>query len=119
MNMIQIIKDYIEIVNTIIGSLIVGIPSLIALIKLFKKFVKEKNWNVILNILPDLIIKAEEFSHFNGNEKKEWVKSNLRTYCAENNIDFDVDKFEKEITAIVDLTKKVNKREKDLKNEEE
>lgn len=70
-------------------------------------------WNTLSEELPKFIIEAEEFANYSGKEKKEFVKTKLAVYALNNKIRFNEEIFDESIDEIVDLTKKVNAREKD------
>lgn len=106
----ELAKEWIAIISAIIGLIVSAVPLVMFLLRTIKNAKKNWNWSLILQSLPNLIMKAEEFISYSGLEKKEWVKTALKIYCIENNILFDADKFEAEITNLVDLTKKVNAR---------
>jgi len=98
------------------GVFVAGVSFLIAFTGKARKFVRERNWNKVMEILPGLIIEAEKFQGYSGAEKKEFVKSRLAVYTMKNKIKFDENRFDKKIDEIVRLTKEVNKREKDKIN---
>lgn len=111
-------EDFRAILEILIWVIGTAIPFTVALIMSIKKTIKEKNWTKIETVLPEFIIKAEQFLNYKGAEKKEYVKTQLGLFCIENGIHFDHEKFEKEIDKIVELTKKVNARDKDIPKKE-
>jgi len=111
--MVNATREIITVVSTVVGVLATGIPLLIAFARKTKKFVKERNWNRLMETLPSLIIEAEQFANYTGPEKKEYVKTRLVMYSVKNKIMFDEYKFDGTIDDIVKLTKEVNKRDKD------
>lgn len=67
----------------------------------------------IMEVLQPMIIQAEEFTHYTGNEKKQFVLTRANQYALENKMKFDSDKYSSLIDEIVETTKKVNMRIKD------
>lgn len=106
-------REIIWIIGAILSICATGIPSIIGLIRKTKQFVKERNWNKVMEVLPKLISEAEQFVNYRGQEKKEFVKSRLAIFAVKNKIVFDEARFETAIDNIVRLTREVNKREKD------
>lgn len=77
-----------------------------------KKFLQ--NTLKITDVLQPLIITAEQFLHFSGAEKKEYVLTKANQYALDNCIKFDRDKVSELINELVSTTKKVNARSKDI-----
>jgi len=112
-------REIIWIIGAILSICATGIPSIIGLVRKTKQFIKERDWNKIMQILYALVMDAEKFSNYNGQEKKEFVKSRLAVYTLKNKIIFDEKRFETAIDDIVKLTREVNKRERDCIYQEE
>lgn len=76
------------------------------------KNVKAKNRLMALNqlstFLNSLIVEAEQFANFTGEEKKQYVLTKANRYALENNIPFDESTVDTEIEKIVKLSKNVN-----------
>jgi len=109
----------IELIAAIGAGIVMFIAAVLFLIAFSVKagrLAKERNWNKIMEILPDLITEAEKFQGYAGFEKKEFVKSRLAVFTIKNKIKFDENKVDKKIDETVKLTKEVNKREKDKIN---
>ena len=60
------------------------------------------------SVLQSLIMDAEQFVNFSGEEKKEYVLTKANRYAIENNIPFDESAVDNEIEKIVNLSKNVN-----------
>ncbi len=87
------------------GSLLVSlIGFLIALIK----DIKLKKWDDLKTALIGFIAKAEEFTSFSGQEKKEAVLTWASDFCKSHGLKFDKDKISGEIEELIALTKSVN-----------
>lgn len=116
----ELTKEIISIISALVTLIITLTPLIIVIIKKCKKIkqvieiaIKEKNWNSVLKILPEIIQEAELFIKCSGNEKKQYVLDKIENISLANNFEFDIDKCGKEIDTLVQLTKKVNQREKD------
>lgn len=111
------IEEIIRIVSLSVSLLITLVGFVITLVKSIKNAIKTKNWDALKSALQGFIAKAEEFSNFSGVEKKEIVLSWASNFCADKGMKFDKDKVDSAIEELVELSKKVNKRDKDIKTE--
>lgn len=59
------------------------------------------------------IVEAEAFVNYTGEEKKAYVMTKANNFAIANGLEFDADKISTLIDNIVELTKKVNQRDKD------
>ena len=75
------------------------------------KEVKLKKWDQIKSVLITFIEKAEEYTTYSGAEKKTAVLKWTKEFCDSHNIKFDVEKVSEQIEELVELTKKVNKKD--------
>ena len=107
------IREIVIIIGAVVGVMGTAIPLVINLIRKTKAWVRERDWNRVMGELPRLIIEAERFLNYTGDEKKEYVKSRLAVFAVGNRIVFDEAKFDASIDNVVRLTKMVNMREKD------
>jgi|SRR5690554_3963702 len=110
----------LELLNEIKEILALTIPVIISFIILISKLVKNKklkkfaeNLIEIEKISKGFICKAEDFINFSGKDKKEWVKTKVNQYCIENQINYNENIIDNIIENLLDLSKTVNKREKD------
>ena len=102
-----------------------ALPFIITPLTYMIKFIKNKNAKKVLNgvlsvteQLQPLIIRAEKFTHYSGEEKKQYVLTRVRQFAMENNLPFDEIAISREIDELVTTTKRVNAREKDKLMEE-
>lgn len=102
-----------------------ALPFIITTLTYMIKFVKNKKAKKILNgvlsvteQLQPLIVQAEKFTHYSGEEKKQYVLTRVRQFAMENNLRFDETAVSEEIDELVATTKRVNAREKDKLAEE-
>lgn len=100
-------KDITEIVSLSISLLIPIIGFVTALIKV----IKDRNWNLLKSALCDFVIQAEELVGRTGEEKKSAVLQWAQEFCRKENIKFDADQVSGAIEKLIDVSKKVNKRD--------
>ena len=88
---------------------------LITLITFIKKYVSNLKAKKIIeqslkicNILLPLIEKAEEFSSYTGQEKKEYVMTKANQYALDNGIKFNEEFISNKIEDLLSLTNQVN-----------
>ena len=102
-------KEIVELVILAISLLI----SFIGLITAFIKAIKTKKWDSLKAALCTFMEEAENLSHLSGQDKKNYVLDKAEKFCAEHGFNFDIDKVSSAIETLIDITKKVNQREKD------
>ena len=99
---------FFSLLATILGLLI-------TLITFIKKYVSNLKAKKIIeqslkicNILLPLIEKAEEFSSYTGQEKKEYVMTNANQFALDNGIKFNEEFISNKIEDLLSLTNQVN-----------
>lgn len=113
------VQDYLQIVYICCGILITSVSFLIPLIKNQKaKAAAETALKIAQQVQP-YIVEAEKFINYSGDEKLAYVVTKANQYAISQNIKFDAVAVTEQIENLVALTKKVNKREKDIKKEKE
>lgn len=97
-----------------------GASLLAGLLTFLIKFVKNEKAKRVLEqtlklteALQPMIVKAEEFSHYNGAEKKQFVITQANQFAIEHKLKFDLSKVSGLIEELVSTTKKVNAPSKD------
>ncbi len=100
------IKEISEIVTLCISLLIPIIGFVTALVKV----IKDRNWNLLKSALCDFVIKAEELVGSTGEEKKNAVLQWAKDFCQKESIKFDADQVSGAIEKLIEVSKKVNKR---------
>ena len=111
--MLELLNEIKEVV-AIISSLLVGM--LVLIIKLINSVKSKTNLNNLIRIhnkVLELVSDAEGYVNYNGQDKKEWVKTKVNQFCIENKITYDDMTVDKIIESLIELSKSVNKREKD------
>lgn len=107
-------KLYISLIVFFLGF----ITSIISIVIKYTKNIKVKNnlqnmLMIIDEIIP-LIIEAEEFLSYSGEEKKEYVVSRIFRKLNNCNIKIEEEKIDIIIEKLVDFTKEVNYEESDF-----
>ena len=107
-------KLYISLIVFFLGL----ITSIISIVIKYTKNIKVKNnlqnmLMIIDEIIP-LIIEAEEFLSYSGEEKKEYVVSRIFRKLSNCNIKIEEEKIDNIIEKLVDFTKEVNYEESDF-----
>ena len=100
----DIIAKYLP---TILVGLAVVIPLVIALIKYVSKAAEDKNWNIIVKMVLDLMIQAEK-DYSTGAERKEFVMNQMKVMAASVDFEVDWDKVSDLIDALCDMAHEVN-----------
>lgn len=111
----------IQEIITLIGSVL---PLLIAFLTFLVKFIKNEKAKKVLNCtlklaetIQPLIVEAEKFTHFSGEEKKQYVLTKANQFAIDHKLKFDQEKVSVMIDELVETTKKVNMRDKDKARE--
>ena len=111
----------LEIIKEISDLLAVVIPLLISLFILIAKLTKNtklrilsENFIQVEKVIKKYMENAESFINYSGADKKEWVKTKVNQFCIENDMPYNESVVDSTIERFIDLTKTVNKREKDM-----
>ncbi len=91
----------------ILVGVAVLIPLVIALIKYVKKAAEDKNWNIIVKMILDLMVQAEQ-DYSTGAERKEFVMNQLKVVASTVDFEIDWDKVSDLIDALCDMAHEVN-----------
>ncbi len=98
------------------GAPMLGLLSTCIII--FKKYIKNNKLRKalvkseeILNHLIPCVTEAENYIHFSGEEKKEYVMTKINQYAIDNNITFDERVISDKIEELINMSKKVNAHE--------
>ena len=91
----------------ILVGLAVLIPMVIALIKCVTKAAEDKNWNIIVKMVLDLMVQAEQ-DYSTGAERKEFVMNQLKVMAETVDFEIDWDKVSDLIDALCDMAHEVN-----------
>lgn len=100
-----------DIIAKYLPSILVGIavliPLVIALVKYVTKAAQDKNWNIIVKMVLDLMVQAEK-DYSTGAERKEFVMNQLRVMATTVDFEIDWDKVSDLIDALCDMAHEVN-----------
>lgn len=99
--------EVLKLIAAIASGLAAAIPLAIQLAKYVKQAVKERNWNVVLKKVMELMEIAEtKFEE--GAERKEWVLAMLKAGSDCINYDIDYDAIAEMIDRLCDMSKVIN-----------
>ena len=105
-------------VQQIITVISTALPLIAGIITFILKFIKSEKGKralqqtlKIVETLQPLVRQAEEFSHYTGVEKREFVLTKANQFAIDNKLPFDREKIAEAIDMLVETTKKVNARE--------
>lgn len=100
-----------DIIAKYLPPILVGlaavIPLMIALIKYVQKAAEDKNWNVIVKMVLDLMVQAEK-DYSTGAERKEFVMNQMKVMAQTVDFEIDWDKVSDLIDALCDMAHEVN-----------
>lgn len=113
-----------NVIQQVVTVLSAALPFVTGFVTFLIKFIKNEKVKKALQqtvkiteALQPLIVNAEQFSHYTGQEKKEYVLTRANQFAIENNLQFDREKISDLIDGLVETTKKVNARNKDMQNQ--
>lgn len=84
--MLNTLGEFLILAGALATVISTAVPLAVRLIKKSKQFKQERDWNKILELLPQLVIEAESFISYTGIEKKEFGKSSLAVFAVQNTI---------------------------------
>ena len=97
----------VKYVPQILVGIAVLIPLIVALIKYVTKAAEDKNWNIVVKMVLDLMVQAEK-DYSTGAEKKEFVMNQLKVLAGTVDFEIDWDKVSDLIDALCDMAHEVN-----------
>ena len=111
-------ENWIELIVTILSTLLMMIPLVIQLVKYVKQAIKEKNWKDLLELVTNLMKEAEgKFD--NGSDRREWVITCVKATASTINYDIDIDVVGKLIDDLTAMSKIVNAPKEETRPEVE
>lgn len=99
--------EWVELIVSIFAGLAASIPLVIKLVEFVQKAIKEKNWNLVLNMVMNYMAAAEE-KFDNGADRKEWVLAMVMESAKTVNYDIDMEVISDLIDNLCSMTKVVN-----------
>ena len=97
----------VKYVPQILVGIAVLIPLIVALIKYVTKAAEDKNWNIVVKMVLDLMVQAEK-DYSTGAEKKEFVMNQLKVLAGTVDFEIDWNKVSDLIDALCDMAHEVN-----------
>lgn len=104
--------ENINLLFSLIGTAVSFFITVIIIIIKFVKNVRSKkkieNSAILMDAVAPLMTLAEKFKNFSGEEKREYVLTNLNRFSIENGIEFNSAAITAKIEELIKLTKEVN-----------
>lgn len=97
----------VKYVPQILIGLAAIIPLVAALIKYVGKAADGKNWNIVVKMVLDLMVQAEQ-DYSSGSEKKAFVMNQIAVLAKTVNFEIDMNKVSDLIDALCDMAHEVN-----------
>lgn len=102
----------LEFIFSLVGTgLGVLITVLTCIIKLSRNTRVRKNAEKMLSLTEQISVfvkEAEEFTHYTGAEKKNYVLTKMNQYSIDHNMDYDGEYVSDKIEELIETTKRVN-----------
>lgn len=102
------IEEIITIITAALGLIITITGFLIPLVKSTKAKKSLIAVNKLTGALQNMVIEAEKFVNYSGEEKKQYVMTKAYKYAVENKIPYDENAVSEKIEDLVALSKQVN-----------
>ena len=100
-------EKFVEYLPAILVGLAAIIPLVTALVKYVTRAAEDKNWNIIVKMVLDLMVQAEH-DYSSGTERKEFVMNQMKVLAATVDFEVDWDKVSDLIDALCDMAHEVN-----------
>lgn len=122
--MAEKLEIWLPIVTGLFGAIVAFLSLIIPYIKNVKaKKILEETKNIletsikIADAVKPYMFEVEKFEHYTQEEKKMAVMVKANQYAIENKLDFNKEQVSKEIEKNIEVSKKLNQREKDKHGE--
>lgn len=105
------IMEWLELIIAILSGIAACIPLVIKLIDMVQKAQKEKNWQIVVQMVLSMMKEAEQ-NYTDGADKKSYVISSIK--AMERTLQYDIDEqaIGELVDAIIDATKRINIKKK-------
>lgn len=100
-------EKFLEYLPVILVGLAAIIPLVVALVKYVQKAAEDKNWNIIVKMVLDLMVQAEH-DYATGAERKEFVMNQMKVMATTVDFEVDWDKVSDLIDALCEMAHEVN-----------
>ena len=99
--------EWLELIIAILSGIAACIPLVIKLIDMVQKAQKEKNWQIVVQMVLAMMKEAEQ-NYTDGADKKSYVISSIK--AMEHTLQYDIDEqaIGELIDTIIDATKNIN-----------
>jgi hypothetical protein len=101
------VEIWTNIILPILSGLVATIPLVIKLVEISQKFIKEKNWQMVMQLVLKLMAEAEE-NYETGAERKEYVLDSIKALQGTLNYEVDLDAIGAMIDSIAQASKHIN-----------
>lgn len=99
--------DKLHIILQAVIDVCILVPAAISLIFAVRRIVRDKNWNILVKLIAQLMAKAETM-YESGADKKAWVMGEVEVAAKTLNFDVDMDVVSDLIDRLCDMSKIVN-----------
>lgn len=97
----------VKLIVSVLSGLAAAIPLVIKLVEYVQKAIKEKNWNIMLDMVMKYM-EAAEGKFETGAEKKEWVLAMVKASADTINYDIDLAVIGEMIDRLCDMSNVIN-----------
>ena len=99
--------EWVNVALAILSGLAAAIPLVIKLVEYVQKATKEKNWSKVIDLVINLMEKAESKLEV-GADRKQWVLAMVKASADTINFDVDLEVIGEMIDRLCDMSKVVN-----------
>jgi hypothetical protein len=107
--------NWVEVIVSILTGLAALIPLVVKLVEYIQKYIKEKNWVALLDMVMKLMEQAET-KFENSEDRKQWVLCMVKASSDTINYDINMTQVGDLIDALCKMSKKVNAPVEEEKN---
>lgn len=100
-------EEWIKLIVSVLSGLAAAIPLVVKLVEYVQQAIKEKNWNIMLDMVMGYMETAEE-KFKTGAEKKEWVLAMVKASADTINYDIDLVVIGEMIDRLCDMSNVIN-----------
>lgn len=68
----------------------------------------EKGKHIVFDFLCQVMSEVEKYSHFTGEEKRDYVMTKVNQFCIDNKLKFDAELTAENIEKMINFSKEVN-----------
>lgn len=101
----------VSLAATAASTLIACVTFIVKAVRAIRARVKSEGKTALLDAVAAAVEAAEALTNYSGAEKKAYVIMKMNKFAIENGIEFDLEAVSEKIEQLVELSKRVNKRE--------